>query len=125
MTIISLFVSSPDTYSERRLDTSLTVRELKVSRLRREDLVVQVFALNSSPADASDQAKLVPITGIQPQYQNLQLQRSGEDVEVLARLDNEDASLGSYSPQEYQCLKVCLPSDVVSVRYRYGTKKLT
>lgn len=31
--LISVFVTSPDTHSERRFDVSLTVAQLKVSRL--------------------------------------------------------------------------------------------
>lgn len=125
MTIISLFVSSPETYSERRLDSSLTVSELKVSGVWADAPGSTWWLQAADLADAIAQDKLVPITGIQPQYQTLHLQRSAEDSEVLARLDNEDATLGSYSPQEYQCLRVCLPSARKSVRCDNDTKELT
>ncbi|WVF72277.1 hypothetical protein IAT40_007089 [Kwoniella sp. CBS 6097] len=93
MTIISVFVSSPDTHSERRIDSDLTVSQLK--------------------------DKLVPITGISPQYQLISLYRSTEAAETgksFAKLDNDSASLKSYRIEEWNCVKV----DNTDPNYRPG-----
>ncbi|WWD15842.1 hypothetical protein CI109_100266 [Kwoniella shandongensis] len=83
MTLISVFVTSPDTHSERRIDSDLTVQQLK--------------------------DKLTPITGISPHYQSLTIYRSTESVSTespLASLTDESRSLASYGVEEWNCIKV-------------------
>ncbi|WRT67050.1 uncharacterized protein IL334_004016 [Kwoniella shivajii] len=83
MTLISVFVTSPDTHSERRLDISFTISQLK--------------------------DKLVPITGISPHYQVLSLYASSEGVSAgsaIANLSEEGKTLVEYGIKEWQCIKV-------------------
>ncbi|KAK1925028.1 tubulin-folding cofactor B [Papiliotrema laurentii] len=80
MPLISVFVSSPDTHSERRFDTGLTVQQLK--------------------------DKLVPITGISPQHQVVRVFRSSEQNELVASLDDENRTLENYGLQEWNVIKV-------------------
>ncbi|CAD6572928.1 MAG: hypothetical protein TREMPRED_000694 [Tremellales sp. Tagirdzhanova-0007] len=84
MPLISIFVTSPDTHSERRFDSSLTVKELKV--------------------------KLTPITGIQPQHQLLRLHRSAEAVDAIATLADESRTLEGYGVEEWNCVDNTDPS---------------
>lgn len=94
MTIISVFVSSPDTHSERRLDSTLSVAELKVgNRACTTTLLIIV------------QDKLVPITGIAPQYQRLRLYSTTEASPVLAELADDNRTLASYGVQEFQNIR--------------------
>ncbi|WVQ98654.1 hypothetical protein IAU59_005785 [Kwoniella sp. CBS 9459] len=94
MTIISVFVTSPDTHSERRVDSDLTVSQLK--------------------------DKLVPITGISPHYQVISLYRSTEAMSTggspFAKLDDEGRTLKSYGIEEWNCVKV----DNTDPNYRPG-----
>ncbi|ORY33750.1 CAP Gly-rich domain-containing protein [Naematelia encephala] len=80
MVLLSIFVTSPDTHSERRLESTLTISQLK--------------------------DKLTPITGIQPQYQILRLYRSIEATEPLVILDDESRSLQDYAVVDWNCIKV-------------------
>ncbi|WWC69527.1 uncharacterized protein I206_103469 [Kwoniella pini CBS 10737] len=93
MTLISIFVTSPDTHSERRFDSSLTISQLK--------------------------DKLVPITGISPQYQNLTLYASSDAVlsgKAIISLSEESRTLEEYSVKEWQCIKI----DNTDPNYRPG-----
>ena len=69
MPIINVFVSSPDTYSERRFESTLTIQELKVSK-EVSPTRLALFAVRLSRSD-EPQDKLHSITGISPQYQRL------------------------------------------------------
>lgn len=95
--LISVFVSSPDTHSERRLESAQTVQQLKVARC----------CASHEGSQLTMQDKLTPITGISPQHQILRLYRSSESREVLASLDDETRSLDSYGVAEFNCIKVC------------------
>ncbi|WVR05113.1 hypothetical protein IAU60_002125 [Kwoniella sp. DSM 27419] len=92
MPFISIFVTSPDTHSERKVDTDLTVQQFK--------------------------DKLTPITGISPQYQRLNLFSSAEAINEspTASLDDESRSLSSYGLEEWNCIKV----DNTDPSYRPG-----
>ncbi|WOO85491.1 Tubulin-folding cofactor B [Vanrija pseudolonga] len=79
MPLTSFFVSSPDTHSERRLDSDLTVAQLK--------------------------DKLVPITGIAQQWQVLSLHAS-DDGPAIAQLVDDGATLASYGLREFYVVKV-------------------
>ncbi|BGP39926.1 hypothetical protein JCM10450v2_003905 [Rhodotorula kratochvilovae] len=90
MALVSVWVSSPDTHSERRIAPELSVAQLKF--------------------------KLEPITGIPAATQALSLRRTGTDAghsgasaaggEVLAVLDDEDRTLASYGLREYMTIRV-------------------
>ncbi|GAA5851330.1 hypothetical protein JCM8547_004209 [Rhodosporidiobolus lusitaniae] len=90
MSFVSLWISSPDTHSERRLPLDLTVQQLK--------------------------AKLEPITGIGWGQQQLTLRRTSGNAghsggaggmgEVLASLDEEGRTLDSYGVREYMTIRV-------------------
>ncbi|KAL8283780.1 hypothetical protein RQP46_005212 [Phenoliferia psychrophenolica] len=94
MSLLTFWVSSPDTHSERRLATDLTVLQLK--------------------------GKLEQVTGIPYQSQVVRLQRTssvnavghggaGEgpgEKEVLAVLDDDDRTLASYGAREWMTLRV-------------------
>ncbi|GAA5824195.1 hypothetical protein JCM11251_001562 [Rhodosporidiobolus azoricus] len=95
--MLSVWITSPDTHSERRFPPSLAIHQLK--------------------------AKLEPITGIPQAAQKLSLRRTGAagaggghsgtsaaEGEVLAVLDNDDRTLGSYGITEYMTIRVD-PSD--------------
>jgi tubulin-folding cofactor B len=103
MVLISLFLSSPDTHSERRLESSLTVQQLKVSSIHPMLRCTNV-----------DKDKLTPITGIQPQYQRLQLFPSTEAKEPIANLNDDTRTLESYGIAEWQHIKVDLGSESYS-----------
>ncbi|WWC90082.1 uncharacterized protein L201_005015 [Kwoniella dendrophila CBS 6074] len=93
MTFISVFVTSPDTHSERKFDSSLTINQLK--------------------------DKLVPITGISPNYQVLSLYSSSDVVssgKAIINLSEDSKTLGDYGVQEWQCIKV----DNIDPNYRPG-----
>ncbi|OJA11522.1 hypothetical protein AZE42_09434 [Rhizopogon vesiculosus] len=78
--IVKLFVISPDTRSERRLDLHTTIEQLK--------------------------AKLELITGIPVQNQKLSLHNSEDDPQIVAQLDDDTKQLGYYSVRDFQTLKV-------------------
>ncbi|KAF8997866.1 tubulin-folding cofactor B [Cyathus striatus] len=80
MSIVNLFVVSPDTRSERRLDLHLTIEQLK--------------------------AKLELITGIPAANQSISLLNSDDDPNVLAILNDDSKQLGFYSVRDFQVLKV-------------------
>ncbi|OCF35425.1 tubulin-folding cofactor B [Kwoniella heveanensis BCC8398] len=94
MAIISVFVSSPDTHSERRIDPDLSVSQLK--------------------------DKLVPITGISPQYQVISLFKSTDAVATgkpFVKLEGDESkSLKSFGIEEWNCIKV----DNTDPNYRPG-----
>ncbi|KAG1771508.1 tubulin-folding cofactor B [Suillus occidentalis] len=78
--IVKLFVVSPDTRSERRLDLHLTIEQLK--------------------------AKLELITGIPVQNQKISLHNGDGDSPVVAQLDDDAKPLGYYSVRDFQTIKV-------------------
>ncbi|KAK4699650.1 tubulin-specific chaperone B, partial [Phenoliferia sp. Uapishka_3] len=94
MSLLTFWVSSPDTHSERRLATDLTILQLK--------------------------GKLETVTGIPYQSQIVKLQRTAGDnlvghggagegpgqKEVLAVLDSDDRTLESYGAREWMTLRV-------------------
>lgn len=100
--MISLFVSSPDTHSERRIPLDLSLAQLK--------------------------DKLFPITGIQPAQQRVTLQRtpsggtnSGGGAgagEVLAVLDDDSRTLESYGVRDYMTIRV-RPLSLASISVSY------
>ncbi|WWD01458.1 hypothetical protein V866_008402 [Kwoniella sp. B9012] len=95
MAFISIFVTSPDTHSERRFDSSFTIGQLK--------------------------DKLVPITGISPQYQVLSVYPNSDSVlagssKAIAQLSEESRTLVEYGVKEWQCIKV----DNIDPNYRPG-----
>ncbi|KAG8717539.1 hypothetical protein FRC08_007268 [Ceratobasidium sp. 394] len=82
MSTVTLFVSSPDTYSERKYDLHLTIGQLK--------------------------GKLESVTGIAPDFQRLTVHRSGDaaDAAPLHVLDDDSRPLGFYSLSDMMLLKV-------------------
>ncbi|KAH9851860.1 CAP Gly-rich domain-containing protein [Lenzites betulinus] len=77
---VKVFVSSPDTHSERRFDLSLTVGQLK--------------------------NKLELITGIPVQNQEISVLASRDAAESLGVLADDSKPLGYYGIQDWQVLKV-------------------
>ncbi|KAL0059363.1 hypothetical protein AAF712_013874 [Marasmius tenuissimus] len=77
---LNLFVVSPDTRSERRLDPHLTIEQLK--------------------------SKLEFVTGIPASNQSITLINSEKDNHVVAQLNDDSKMLGFYGPRDYQVLKV-------------------
>ncbi|OXB39127.1 tubulin-folding cofactor B [Cryptococcus neoformans] len=92
MPYLSVFVTSPNTHSERRFDSGLTVQQLK--------------------------DKLTPVTGISPQYQVIKICRSADQVSgpPLAVLDDDSRTLASYGLEEWNCITV----DNIDPNYRPG-----
>ncbi|GAA5857921.1 hypothetical protein JCM9279_000635 [Rhodotorula babjevae] len=92
MALMSVWISSPDTHSERRIAPHLSVSQLKF--------------------------KLEPITGIPASTQLLTLRRTGADAghsgssssvaggDVLAVLGNDNKTLDSYGLREYMTIRV-------------------
>ncbi|GAA6002365.1 hypothetical protein JCM10207_001083 [Rhodosporidiobolus poonsookiae] len=92
MSVVSVWISSPDTHSERRFPFDLSIYQLK--------------------------AKLEPITGISHSQQTLSLRRTGAHGghsgqsqgrgggQVLATLDDDNRTLASYGIQEYMTIRV-------------------
>jgi len=78
--VVNIFVVSPDTRSERRLDLHITIGSLK--------------------------SKLELITGIPANNQSLSLHSSEESNQIIAVLDDDTKSLGFYGTRDYQALKV-------------------
>lgn len=111
--LITLWVSSPDTHSERRLGTDLTISQLKVSRGCLDERTASgrtnLVAL---------QLKLEPVTGISYAYQVLTLQRTNAgaghsgagagpgEKEVLAELSDDNRTLESYGVKELMTIRV-------------------
>ncbi|KAG8854902.1 hypothetical protein FRB96_007302 [Tulasnella sp. 330] len=75
-----LHVSSPDTFSERHYDLSLTVEQLK--------------------------RKLESVTGIAPASQRLALCRSQDDSQVICQLEDGSKAIGFYGVQGGMLIKV-------------------
>ncbi|EJU03774.1 hypothetical protein DACRYDRAFT_49590 [Dacryopinax primogenitus] len=78
-TSVSVFVSSPDTHSERKFDLHTTIGQLKT--------------------------RLEHITGITPTSQKLVLSRT-EDGQQIRVLDDDSRPLGFYSPADFQTIQV-------------------
>ncbi|RDX54081.1 hypothetical protein OH76DRAFT_1398377 [Lentinus brumalis] len=77
---VNVFVSSPDTRSERKYDLSLTVGQLK--------------------------NKLELITGIPPQNQSIAVYASDDAPEPVVTLSDDNRPLGFYGVRDWQVLKV-------------------
>ncbi|KAL0576747.1 hypothetical protein V5O48_005237 [Marasmius crinis-equi] len=77
---LNLFVTSPDTRSERRFDPHITIEQLK--------------------------SKLEFVTGIPAANQSITLINSEKDNHVVAQLSDDSKMLGFYGPRDYQILKV-------------------
>ncbi|KJA19612.1 hypothetical protein HYPSUDRAFT_217558 [Hypholoma sublateritium FD-334 SS-4] len=78
--ILKVWVVSPDTHSERRIDPHITVEQLK--------------------------GKLEPITGIPAANQSITILASELDPRVLASLTDDSKKLGYYGLADWQVLKV-------------------
>ncbi|KAF8957114.1 CAP Gly-rich domain-containing protein [Flammula alnicola] len=78
--VVNVFVISPDTHSERRIDPHITVEQLK--------------------------GKLELITGIPVGNQAISLLASEVDPRVLAVLDDDSKQLGYYGLTDWQVIKV-------------------
>lgn len=52
------------------------------------------------------QDKLTPITGIQPQYQDISIRETSESQETIAKLDNESLTLEAYGLREWNLIQV-------------------
>ncbi|KAF5341125.1 hypothetical protein D9611_005858 [Ephemerocybe angulata] len=78
--VLNVWVKSPDTHSERRIDPHLTVEQLK--------------------------NKLEPITGIPAGNQIITLLESEGDPRVVAALDDDSKKLGFYGLRDWQVIKV-------------------
>lgn len=105
MTYVSVFVSSPDTHSERRFDSDLTVGQLKVSAFLPTTWSSGRGDARSTAA-LTRQDKLFPITGILQQYQVLSLYQSSESQQPLAALNDDNQTLAAYGVKEFNCIKV-------------------
>lgn len=77
---MNVFVVSPDTRSERRIDPHITVEQLK--------------------------GKLEPVTGIPANNQAITLLNSEDDPQVIAQLNDDTKSLGFYGLRDWLVLKV-------------------
>ncbi|TFK19940.1 tubulin-folding cofactor B [Coprinopsis marcescibilis] len=77
---LNVWVKSPDTHSERRIDPHLTVEQLK--------------------------GKLEPITGISASNQIITLLQSESDPTVIAAFDDDSKKLGYYGLRDWQVIKV-------------------
>ncbi|GAA5836100.1 hypothetical protein JCM3766R1_001965 [Sporobolomyces carnicolor] len=89
MSYINVWVSSPDTHSERRIGSDITIAQLK--------------------------SKLEPVTGIPYDAQLLSLRRTSDSAghsgsaslgDLIATLDQEDRSLDSYGVREWMTIRV-------------------
>ncbi|KAF4569513.1 hypothetical protein EYR40_008488 [Pleurotus pulmonarius] len=80
MAVVTVFVSSPDTRSERRYDLHLTVAQLK--------------------------EKLELITGIPVSNQTISVLDSEEDTRAVTTLSDDSQQLGFYGLKDFQVLKV-------------------
>lgn len=78
--LVNLFVSSPDTRSERRFDLQLSISQLK--------------------------GRLELITGIPVGNQQLAIYNDDADIQPTRVLDDDRRLLGFYSPVDFQVLKV-------------------
>jgi tubulin-folding cofactor B len=86
--VVNVFVSSPDTHSERRIDPHNTVAQLK--------------------------GKLELITGIPVANQAISILASENDPRLLAELADDSKMLGYYGIADWQVLKVSNNFDVNS-----------
>ena len=95
--LVTFFVSSLDTRSERRFDLQLPISQLKVS-----------FTLYCIFHDRhlSFQEKLHLITGIPVENQQLAIYNNDADLHPVRVLDEDQRPLGFYSPADFQVLKV-------------------
>jgi len=78
--VVNIFVISPDTHSERRIDPHFSVEQLK--------------------------GKLELITGIPASNQILSLLNSQEDTRVIAELNDDSKPLEFYGLRDWQVIKV-------------------
>ncbi|KAF8647585.1 hypothetical protein AX16_006607 [Volvariella volvacea WC 439] len=92
--ISNVWVVSPDTRSERRLDPHLTVSQLKT--------------------------KLEPITGIPTGNQVISLFNAENDAQPITRLDDDTKQLGFYGLRDWQMLKVEDANPSTTLTGRFG-----
>jgi len=78
--VVNVYVVSPDTHSERRIDPHISVEQLK--------------------------GKLEPITGIPVSNQAITLLSSESNPEVIAQLNDDSKPLGFYGLRDWHVLKV-------------------
>ncbi len=99
--IVNVFVSSPDTHSERRIDPHITVAQLKVmlaidlQKTRRITCLVIII-----------QGRLELITGIPTSNQAISILASENDPRLVAELTDDSKLLGYYGLADWQVLKV-------------------
>ncbi|KAG5653996.1 hypothetical protein H0H81_008578 [Sphagnurus paluster] len=86
--VVRIFVISPDTHSERRLELHITVQKLKNN--------------------------LELVTGIPAGNQVITLHNSESDPEVLSTLADDERPIGFYSLRDYQVLRVADTNPSVS-----------
>ncbi|KIM44387.1 hypothetical protein M413DRAFT_67205 [Hebeloma cylindrosporum] len=87
--VVNVFVISPDTHSERRIDPHISVEQLK--------------------------GKLELITGIPVANQEISILASESDPRVLAELTDDTKPLGYYGLTDWQVLKVIDTNPAVSL----------
>lgn len=95
--LVTLFVKSPDTYSERRYDLQLPISHLKVCLISSTYRIISHFF---------SQEKLQLITGIPVENQQLAIYNNDADSQPVRVLDDDQRPLGFYSPADFQLLKV-------------------
>ena len=95
--LVTLFVKSPDTYSERRYDLQLLISHLKVC---------VISSTYHTISHLFSQEKLQLITGIPVENQQLAIYNNDADSQPVRVLDDDQRPLGFYSPADFQLLKV-------------------
>ena len=117
MAYLNLWISSPDTHSERRIGSDITISQLKVSlSLSLSPLSHDIHSTLLHPVE---QSKLEPVTGISYDSQLLSLRRTGDGAghsgsgskggELLAMLNDENRTLDSYGVREWMTIRVSSP----------------
>ncbi|KAF5379406.1 hypothetical protein D9615_006493 [Tricholomella constricta] len=95
--VVRIFVISPDTHSERRLELHITVQKLKV---------VILLTSTGLTLNIAHQANLELVTGIPVSNQVLSLYNSENDPDVVAVLSDDTKPIGFYGLRDYQVLRV-------------------
>jgi tubulin-folding cofactor B len=97
--VVNVFVSSADTYSERRIDPHITVAQLKV-------VSSSDFGTMTVDLPTLMQGKLESITGIPASSQSISVLASQNDARVVAELTDNSKMLGYYDLTDWQVIKV-------------------
>lgn len=108
--LVTLFVKSPDTFSERRYDLQLHISHLKVS------LISSTYHTISH---LFSQEKLQLITGIPVENQQLAIYNNDTEAQPVRVLDDDQRPLGFYSPADFQLLKVRVRTFIPDGLIRY------